>query len=65
MRNPRMVLRLIERDANQATVSILEQDVPATSHAVELFLRRAPFREVIAEAMLRKGTVVIERKERT
>ena len=55
-------MRLIVRDAYERIDQILEQEVPATAHDVALFLRRAPFKDAIAQAMLNGGTVAIERK---
>lgn len=59
-----MVLRMIERDKEAQIVSILEQQIPSTAHAVELYLRRGPFKRMVASAMLAGGTITIETRER-
>lgn len=58
----RMTLRVISRDRYARVDQIREQEIPASMHDVALFLRRAPFREQIAEAMLAGGSISIERK---
>lgn len=63
----RMTLRVITRELLSSSVAqiveIREQEIPATLHEIGLFLRRAPFREAIAEAMLKGHSITIERKE--
>jgi hypothetical protein len=58
-----VTLRVITRDAFARITEIKEQEIPATAHEVGLLLRRAPFREQIANAMLTSSTITIERKE--
>ena len=58
-----MTLRVVTRDADARVQEIREQEIPTSLHEVGLFLRRAPFREQIADAMLAGGTITIERKE--
>lgn len=59
----RLTLRLVVRDAYARIEQVLEQEMPESAHDVELFLRRAIFREAIAAAMLAGGTATIERRD--
>ena len=61
MDKDRITLRVIALDKNAKIVEIKEQEIPATLHDVGLFLRRASFRDAIAEAMLSGGKITIER----
>jgi hypothetical protein len=56
----RITLRAVTRNRHGHMVEVKEQSIPATPHQVGLFLRRAPFRDQIAEAVLIGGNVTIE-----
>lgn len=58
----RIILRVIEQNVEAQIVSIIEQEIPATAAEIGLFLRRAPVREVAANALLAGGAVTIEVK---
>ena len=58
----RVTLRVVSRDSYAKITEIKEQEIPATAHEIGLFLRRAPFREQIADAMLNGSTITIERR---
>ncbi len=57
----RITLRAIERNSGKVE-QIIEQEIPATTHEIGLFLRRYPFRQLAALALLRNGSVTIEVK---
>jgi hypothetical protein len=56
----RIRLRAVTRNRHGHLVTIKEQSIPATPHQVGLFLRRAPFRDQIADAVLIGCNVTIE-----
>ena len=62
MRKDRMVLRVIVRDRYARIDQILEQEISANDHDVELLLRRLPFRTAIGRSLVNGGTISIERK---
>lgn len=58
----RFTLRAIDRDEKGSVRQIIEQEIPATVLAIELTLRRKPFRNLIASGLLGHGTITLERK---
>ena len=58
----RLTLRLVARDKYARVQEIIEQEVPATAHAVALFLRREPARVMTANALLAEGHITLELK---
>ena len=58
----RLVLRLVARDKYARVQEIAEQEIPATAHAVALFLRREPARVMVANALLAEGNITLELK---
>lgn len=64
MRNEptRISVRAIQRDKNGSVIAVVEQEIAATQHAVFTLLRRAPFRELIAGALLTGGKATLEIK---
>jgi len=59
----RIRVRVIARDAYARIEEVSEQEIPATAHEIELFLRRLPCRESVAAALLAGGSITIERKD--
>ena len=59
----RLVLRVIDRDGNGAIRQIIEQEIPATVHEIEISLRRKHFRRLIAEGLLDEGSITLERRK--
>jgi hypothetical protein len=58
----RMTLRVIARDKDARIDQIFEQDVPAESHEIGLWLRCKHVRNTIGHALLKGDTITIERK---
>lgn len=57
----RLVLRAIDKDAKGSVRQIIEQEIPATAHEIEVALRRKHFRRLIAEGLLDDGAITLER----
>lgn len=58
----RITVRIVAKDAYARIQDIREQSIPASPHEIALFLRRAPFREAIASALLSGGSIIIEQR---
>jgi hypothetical protein len=58
----RLTVRVVGRDAYARVDQIIEQEIPATTHDVALFLRRDPCRRLVAGALLEGGTATLEVK---
>lgn len=59
----RIVVRLIVKDRKGAIDQVLEQEIEATHHAIALLLRRDPFRNAVAFALVNNGTATLEVKK--
>lgn len=59
----RLTLRAIDRDEKGSVRQIIEQEIPATVHEIEISLRRKHFRRLIAEGLLGEGSITLERRK--
>lgn len=59
----RLTLRVVGYDEKGAIDQILEQEIPATAHDVEIALRRWHFRTAVSHALMKGGRIVIEKRK--
>lgn len=58
----RIIVRLVVRNRKREIVEILEQEIEATHHDIGLLLRRDPFKNAIAHALVNNITAILECK---
>ena len=58
----RIVVRLIGKSRKGEVDQVLEQEIEATHHDIGLLLRRDPFRNAVAHALVNNGTATFEVK---
>lgn len=59
----RIVVRLVCCDRKGAITNVLEQEIPATHHGIGLMLRRDPFKNAVAYALVNNGIAKFEVKK--